>query len=441
MATRVALPARVAAVVAAAAVAVVTTAATAAASRMPAATMPAAAATATAAAVAAETAAVPTDAPTAACTAALATCLDTFVAGGSCAAPLPVPPRSMPPPLRPAQGYNLTPLRPGVYSYYDGAYFALLLRDGPALAVVDFPDSGGSNIPDGSGTRMTDAITEVLAGDTPRRVALIYSHPHYDHIGGAARVAAWLNTTYPDVPVTVYGTAEVTLLVERSASPRAVAPTLVVAAPRTVLTVGGLEVQLLMAGGHSASDLAIYIPPTCGGGARNGTHGGDDDGDAAAVATAAAPGIIHHVDVVYPGWSPFENLAITTDVPAFVAVHDFLLSLDWSIFSGGHLTRLGTRGDVAVSKAFVTDLLAAGAAGLAGVDGAAFGAAGIGQVANASSPVAGNVWFAFLGVVRPLQVDVCVRQMLGRWGCALAGLDFTVRSACFTAVTHAVVTA
>ncbi|KAK1869206.1 hypothetical protein I4F81_011687 [Pyropia yezoensis] len=422
MAARLALPVTAAAVVAAA-VAAATAAATVAGAMAPAAT----------AVVAATAAAVPTEAPTAGCTAALAACLDGLVPGGTCATPLPVPPASAPPPLRSPQGYNLTPLRPGVYSYYDGAYFSLLLRDGPALALVDFPDSAGSNVPDGSGTRLTGAITEVLGGDVPAHVAFVYSHPHFDHIGAASRVAAWLNTTYPHTPVTIYGTAEVTDLVVQSASRRAVAPTLVVAAPRTVLAVGALEVQLLMAGGHSASDLAVYIPPSCGGGGRgNGTYSGDDDSD------GRAPGILHHVDVVFPGWSPFANLAITTDVAEFVTVHDTLLALDWSIFSGGHLTKLGTRGDVAVSKAFVTDLLAAGAAGVTGVGPDAFGAAGLGQVANASSPVAGNLWYAFLGVVRPLQVDVCVRQMLERWGCALGGLDLTVRSACFTTATHAV---
>lgn len=262
-----------------------------------------------------------------------------------------------------------------------------------------------------------------MVGDAvPSSVAMVYSHPHYDHIGGAARVAAWLNATYPATPVAVYGTAEAGALVAASASKRAVPPTLVVAAPRTALAVGSVEVRLLMVGGHSASDLAVHIPPTCGG-----------DG------AAAAPGVLHFVDVVFPGWSPFAALAITVDVTAYVAAHDALLALDWSVFSGGHLTRLGTRADVVANRAFARDLLAAGAAAVAEVPPSAFGAAGLGQVANASSPVAGNLWFAFLGVVRRLQVDACARRVLADWGCRLAGLDFTVRSHCFVAVTHAVV--
>lgn len=436
MATRRSLLTTMAAVVAAAVI-TTTTSATVAATMVPAATATEmATATATAAATTAVRA-VPSQEPTAACKTALAACLDTLAPGGTCTTPLPVPPGSFPPALRSPQGYNLTPLRRGIFAYFDGAYFSLLLRDGPALALVDFPDSGGSNLPDGSGTRLTDAIMEVLGGDTPEQVAFIYSHPHYDHIGAASRVATWLNSTYPNASLTVYGTKEVTDLVVRSESRRAVEPTLVVAAPRTVLAVGSLEVQLLMAGGHSASDLAVYIPPSCGAGGRaNGTHSGDDGSDGSD--HGRAPGIIHHVDVVYPGWSPFANLAITTDVTEFVDVHDILLSLDWSIFSGGHLTKLGTRDDVVVSKAFVTDLLAAGAAGTTGVGPDQFAEAGLGQVANATSPVTGNVWYAFLRVVRPLQIDVCVRRMLEKWGCALGGLDITIRSACFTAVTHAV---
>jgi len=369
--------------------------------------------------------------PTAACTAAVAECLATLGPGGTCGTPLPVPPSSMPPALR-GVGYNLTPLRSGVYSYYDGAYHSLLLRDGGHLGLVDFPDSAGSNTPDGSGTRLTDALVEVMNGTAPAAVAMIYSHAHYDHIGGASRVAAWLADAYPNARVTVYGTASTAELVERSTTKRAVAPTVLVTAPRTVLMVGTHEVRLLRLGGHAGADLAIHLPPTCGDGGGGGGGGGGG---------APAPGIVHFVDVVFPGWAPFVNLALTTSVRAYVDAHAAVLALDWSIFSGGHLSRLGSRADVELNRAFALDLLAAGAAGVATVTGADFGAAGLGAIADAASPVAGNLWFAFLGVVRPLQVDVCVRRMLEGWGCTLAGLDFTVRSHCFTAVSYAVLEA
>jgi hypothetical protein len=100
--------------------------------------------------------------------------------GASCS-PFPVPLNVFPTPLR-TQGYNLTQLRPGLFSYYDGAYFAVLARNEKVLVVVDFPESLGTSKEDGSGTRITDAAEEVMDGNVPEAVYMIYSHSHLDHV-------------------------------------------------------------------------------------------------------------------------------------------------------------------------------------------------------------------------------------------------------------------
>ncbi len=35
---------------------------------------------------------------------------------------------------------------------------------------------------DGSGTRITDAVEEIMNGDVPETVTMVYSHEHFDHV-------------------------------------------------------------------------------------------------------------------------------------------------------------------------------------------------------------------------------------------------------------------
>jgi hypothetical protein len=95
--------------------------------------------------------------------------------------PFPVPANARPTGLR-KQGYNLTELRPGLYSYYDGVYFTVLARSDKVVVAVDFPESTGTIKSDGSGTRVTDAVEEIMHGDVPDTIYMIYSHPHSDHV-------------------------------------------------------------------------------------------------------------------------------------------------------------------------------------------------------------------------------------------------------------------
>lgn len=64
------------------------------------------------------------------------------------------------------------------------------------------------------------------------------------------------------------------------------------------------------------------------------------------------------VDVIFPGWSPFKDLAVTESTPAYVQAHNDVLSFELAVFIGGHLTRLGTRQDVETQKAYVLDMQA-----------------------------------------------------------------------------------
>lgn len=353
------------------------------------------------------------------CEAALATCLADFPSGGTCTPPLPVPAAEIPTPLRPS-GYNLTRLRPGVYAYLDGGYTSLLLweRRRRRLVVIDASDNAASNTDGGAGTRLTAAVDEVLGGAAPRAVDVVYSHAHLDHIGATRRVVEHLRSGHPSRRVAIWGTDEADDMVRRSTTRRALRVTRRV--PRSGATLrlgGGLRVDLHVVGGHTATDLAVHIPPA-----------------------GRSPGVLHHVDVVFPGWAPPFTLGITEDVARYRDVHAALLRLDWEVFSGGHLTRLGSRADVAASGRYAADLIAAAAAATAAVDDRALAEAGVAAVADPRSRLYGNAWASF-ALLRRLQGDACARAMLAKWGCTLGGVDIMIRSNCFSAVTYLLVEA
>lgn len=74
------------------------------------------------------------------------------------------------------------------------------------------------------------------------------------------------------------------------------------------------------------------------------------------------------VDVIFPGWVPFKNLAISQDIPGWIGAQDVAMSYPWKTLAGGHLGRLGTRADGELQIAYMTDLLASARATIASLD-------------------------------------------------------------------------
>ncbi len=132
------------------------------------------------------------------------------------------------------------------------------------------------------------------------------------------------------------------------------------------------------------------------------------------------------VDVIFPGWSPFSDLALAEDVPKFFEAHDLALSFDFDTFVGGHLNRLGGRQDVALAQQYIEDLRANATAALS--DPALFQIFGIApqnslgafaiyldQVAcrcanltlNPATTPSGNSWLGLLGAADINTVGHC----------------------------------
>ena len=348
---------------------------------------------------------------TSACRASLHTCLSNLDEDKPCEI-LPTPRRLAAPPLPPGT-FKLSKLRPGVFLYDDGVYLTLIIFRVSRLALVDFPDSAGSNTPNGTMTLLTTATEQVLNGATPSRIDMIYSHAHFDHIGAGTRYFNYAKSKFPDVPLTIWASETAYELLKRSKSNRAPVPTAFVTKEGHTLLFGkGFQIKMELTGGHTQSDLLIHIPPS-----------------------GKLPGIAMLVDIVFPGWSPYALFSLADDLGAYLDAHKQALRLDFEIFIGGHPNR-GTRRDVHRNLKFVKDIIEGARQATSSTSQEALNEAGLGRIANPDAPEYGNIWYAFLDVVRTLEIRSCYRAVLEKWGCKLAGIDSTLESHCFVAIQY-----
>lgn len=316
---------------------------------------------------------------------------------------LPVPELSLLPLVAPGT-YNLTELRTGVWTYFDGVHQSAILKVDRRLAVIDFPEA--------SFDTLVAATKEILNGTVPSRVDMVYSHAHFDHIGAAEPYFNFIRKRFPRTNIQVWGSDETRREIKLSRSMKAVIPNIIVSNQVRTLSVGpNLDVKLSAVGGHSEQDLLVYIPR--------------QNGEAS---------VVMIVDIIYPRWAPFRNLAATTNVREYIAVHKKILELDVDFFMGGHV-HIGTEEDVRRNLRFTQDLLRTAGRTLSKVKQMD---AGLERVGDRTAPEFGNIWWA-AEVKLNLQIDMCYREMLARWGCTLAGLDLMLRSHCYTAIGYNIV--
>lgn len=224
------------------------------------------------------------------------------------AAYAPVPSTALGPEI-PAKGYLVQEIRDGLYWLTDGTYQTMFLVTAEGVVVVDAPPTLGHNILRAIGEVTTRPVTH-----------LVYSHHHADHIGAAG--------IFPDGVVRIAHERARHLLREVR-DPNRPLPTRVFSESYR-LEVGGKVLHLSYKGpNHSPDNIFIYAP---------------------------AQRVLMLADVVFPGWVPFKSLAVSSDIPGWIRAHDQALSFPFDTFIGGHLTRLGTRRDVEVQRAYMRDL-------------------------------------------------------------------------------------
>ena len=212
-------------------------------------------------------------------------------------------------PQIPAKGYLVQEIRDHLYWVTDGMYNTMFLVSNQGVIAVDAPFTIGKNY--------LKAIAEVTK--EPVKI-VIYSHAHMDHIGAASMFP--VNATY----IAQQETASILKDHNDTGVP---APTVTFSTSYTV-RLGNQTLILDYKGvNHERGNIFIYAP---------------------------TQRVLMLVDVVFPGWLPFRDLAIAEDVTGFIKAHGQALSYPFDTLVAGHLTRLGTRQDVVTQMEFVKDL-------------------------------------------------------------------------------------
>ena len=213
--------------------------------------------------------------------------------------------------IDPKLGYAVKSAGGGVYVISDNGWQSAFLVTEEGVIVFDAPASFGKSIP--------SAIAKVT--DKPIKM-LIYSHAHKDHIGGSAAFK-----DIKDLKIVALDTVSDFLTEMRD--PNRLLPNVTFKTGKT-LTLGGKTVELTRHDYHSnEGDLFIYVP------------------DAK---------FLMAIDSVTAGYAPFQGFDITTNFHQYMKVFDKLLAYKFDTFVGGHLTSIGARQDVEITKEFTMDV-------------------------------------------------------------------------------------
>ena len=212
------------------------------------------------------------------------------------------------------QGYYVGRVEGNLYHVTDGTYQCAFMTTCDGVVVFDAPPTIGHNI-----QRAVDEIANA-SGISNKVTHLIYSHHHADHAGASSLF---------DRNITRVGHEETRKLLLRDDDPARPAPEETFQDRRT-LEIGGERIELAWHGSnHSPDNIFIHLP-----------------GHAALML----------VDIVNPGWAAVCQSNLANDVPGYIEAAEFALTYPWKHFIGGHMGRLGTRGDVVTHRQYMADI-------------------------------------------------------------------------------------
>ncbi|MFQ5969183.1 MAG: MBL fold metallo-hydrolase [Nitrososphaerales archaeon] len=307
-------------------------------------------------------------------------------AGQSIMPAAPIPDAAKGPAIDPEKGYLVEEIKDGLYWVTEGAYQVMFLTTGEGVIVVDAPPTIGENVLKAIGEVTDEPITHV-----------IYSHFHADHIAAASIL--------PNDAVIIAHEDTAEHLAHASSPSRSytfgsfvggspVLPPTVTFSDSYMLTLGSQTLELAYKGPvHVPGSIFIYAPQQK---------------------------VLMLVDVVFPGWSPFKDLAMTEHVPAFIAAHDLILEYEFDTFIGGHLTRLGTPEDVKIQREYIQDIQANAATAFQTVD----------FFAIAEQTGFENSWLLFDTYLEAV-IQSCTDATVPHWIDRLGGVDVFTDDHCF----------
>jgi len=212
-------------------------------------------------------------------------------------------------PIVNSNGYYVGSYGGGAYWVTDGFWNSMFIVSDEGVIVVDAPRSYADKLP--------DAIREVT--DKPIKY-FIYSHHHVDHTGGSA--------VFGDDVIRV-GHELTAEELRRKNDPNRPVPTITFDDKHTV-KLGNQRVELSYPGlQHSPGNVFIYLPKQK---------------------------VLMLVDVLYPGWVPFEDFAVAASVPGYFHAFDQAKEYDFKYFQGGHVGRPGTHQDFEDAYEYIIDI-------------------------------------------------------------------------------------
>jgi glyoxylase-like metal-dependent hydrolase (beta-lactamase superfamily II) len=288
----------------------------------------------------------------------------------------PIPRSALGPALN-EQGYYVGRVEGNLYWVTDGIYQSAFLTTADGVVLFDAPPTIGRNI--------QRAVDEIAAanGVSNEVTHLIYSHHHADHAGASSLF---------DRNVTRIGHEQTRKLLLRDDDPARPAPEETFQDRRT-LEIGGERIELAWHGSnHSPDNIFIHLP----------------DHDALML-----------VDIVNPGWAPVCQSILTEDVPGYIEAPDTALTYPWKHFIGGHMGRLGTRGDVATHRQYMADISDSSRKALDAVDPTPY-----------FDTSGGNPWAAVRGYLDAI-TEVAAGPVIDKYTGVLAAADVFTASTTF----------
>jgi len=286
--------------------------------------------------------------------------------------------------IDPKLGYAVKSAGGGVYVISDNGWQSAFVVTEEGVIVFDAPASFGKSIP--------SAIAKVT--DKPIKM-LIYSHAHKDHIGGSA---AFKNIK--DLKIVALDTVSDFLTEMRD--PNRLLPNVTFKTGKT-FTLGGKTVELTRHDYHSnEGDLFIYVP------------------DAK---------FLMAIDSVTAGYAPFQGFDISTNFHQYVKVFDKLLAYKFDTFVGGHLTSIGARQDVEITKEFTMDVYNTVKRIHNSTDSAA-------ATSEALKAIGTDNEFLLFKVLLDKVTHAAVKELQPRWINRLAGVDVWLESHVRTALIY-----
>ena len=284
----------------------------------------------------------------------------------------------------PDTGVHVGEISDGIYWVTEGVYQAMFVVTDDGVIVVDAPPSI-PNIPAAIASVTDQPITHV-----------VYSHSHADHIAGAG--------AYPE-EATYIAHAETAHQLESALAANPMWGAFVgggaVPLPTETfddtytLALGGrtLELSTPSVIAHEPGNIFIHAPEQS---------------------------VLMVIDLIFPGWSPFKDLAQAEDVVGYLAVHEEILAFDADTIVTGHMGRLGTNEDVAINAEYMTSIQQGALNALQSV---------------ALEPIAAETGFANPWLLFDTYFDeliaACEAEVVPQWTDRLAGADVFTADHCY----------